>query len=162
MLDEDKLPDLFPRWGALARESAKEETLLFIENTFLGGGTLSDLFTSNVAYVDDVMAQLYDIPSPSEPWAQVELDPSERAGLLSRIAFLAGNAHEANGPPPLRGVYVMERVLCEPRPSPPANADVSTPVADPNQGPLTNLHLFEQRAAPSPCQGCPARLDGLG
>ena len=162
VLDEDKLPDLFPMWGALARESAREETLLFIENTFLGGGTLSDLFTSNVAYVDDVMAQLYDIPSPSEPWAQVELDPSERAGLLSRIAFLAGNAHEANGSPPLRGVYVMERILCEPRPSPPANADVSTPSADPNQGPMTNRELFEQRVAPSSCQGCHVRIDGFG
>ena len=162
VLDEDKLPDLFPMWGALARESAREETLLFIENTFLGGGTLSDLFTSNVAYVDDVMAQLYDIPSPTEPWAQVELDPSERAGLLSRIAFLAGNAHKANGSPPLRGVYVMERVLCEPRPSPPANADVSTPVADPNQGPMTNRDLFEQRVAPSACQGCHVRIDGFG
>jgi hypothetical protein len=162
VLDEDKLPDLFPMWGALARESAREETLLFIENTFLGGGTLSDLFTSNVAYVDDVMAQLYDIPSPTESWAQVELDPSERAGLLSRIAFLAGNAHEANGSPPLRGVYVMERVLCELRPSPPANADVSTPVADPNQGPMTNRDLFEQRVAPSTCQGCHVRIDGFG
>ena len=101
-------------------------------------------------------------PSPTEPWAQVELDPSERAGLLSRIAFLAGNAHEANGSPPLRGVYVMERVLCEPRPSPPANADVSTPVADPNQGPMTNRDLFEQRVAPSTCQGCHVRIDGFG
>ena len=162
VLGEDKLPDLFPMWGSLARESAKEETLLFIENTFLGGGTVEDLFTSNVAYVDDVMAQLYDIPSPTAPWSQVELDPVERAGLLSRIAFLAGNAHDANGSPPLRGVYVMERILCEARPSPPANADVSTPVAAPNQGPMTNRDLFEQRVAPSACQGCHVRIDGFG
>ena len=162
VLGEDKLPELFPMWGFRTRESAKEETLLFIENTFLGGGTVNDLFTSNVAYVDDVMAQLYDIPSPTEPWSQVELDPAERAGLLSRIAFLAGNAHDANGSPPLRGVYVMERLLCEPRPSPPANADVSTPVAAPNQGPMTNRDLFEQRVEPSTCQGCHVRIDGFG
>ena len=162
VLDEDKLPELFPMWSLRARESAKEETLLFIENTFLGGGTVKDLFTSNIAYVDDVMAQLYDIPSPTEPWSQVELDPAERAGLLSRIAFLAGNAHDANGSPPLRGAYVMERILCEARPSPPANADVSTPVAAPNQGPMTNRDLFEQRVAPSTCQGCHVRIDGFG
>ncbi len=162
VLGEDKLPELVPMWSAGARESAKEETLLFIENTFLGGGTVNDLFTSNIAYVDDVMAQLYDIPSPTEPWSQVELDPDERAGLLSRIAFLAGNAHDANGSPPLRGVYVMERILCETRPSPPASADVSTPVAAPNQGPMTNRDLFEQRVAPSACQGCHVRIDGFG
>ncbi len=162
VLDEDKVAELFPMWGPQARASAKEETLRFIETTFFEGGTVEDLFTSNLAYVDDVMSELYDIPAPSEPWAQVELDPTERAGLLSRVAFLAGFAHEANGSPPLRGVFVMERLLCEPRPSPPANADTSVPEPDPNAGPVTNRDLFEERVAPSACQGCHVRIDGFG
>lgn len=162
VLGEDKLPELFPMWQGLVRQSAKEESLLFIENAFFDGGTVNDLFTSNVAYVDDVMAELYDIPSPSEPWSPVELDPQERAGLLSRIAFLAGNAHDANGSPPLRGVYVMERLLCEVRPSPPANANLSPPEADPDRGPMTNRQLFEERTAPPSCQGCHIRIDGFG
>jgi hypothetical protein len=162
VLGEDKVPELFPMWQGPVRESAKEETLRFIENTFFDGGTAKDLFTSNVAYVDDVMAQLYNVPSPSQPWSQIELDPQERAGLLSRIAFLAANAHEGNGSPPLRGVYVMERLLCELRPSPPADADTSPPEADPNQGPMTNRDLFEQRVAPPSCQGCHVRIDGFG
>lgn len=162
VLDEDKLSELFPMWQGPVRESAKEETLRFTENTFFNGGTVKDLFTSNVAYVDDVMAELYDVPSPSESWSEIELDPQERAGLLSRIAFLAGNAHDANGSPPLRGVYVMERLLCEPRPSPPANANLTPPEADPDQGPMTNRELFEQRVAPPSCQGCHVRIDGFG
>jgi hypothetical protein len=81
---------------------------------------------------------------------------------LSRIAFLAGNAHDANGSPPLRGVYVMERLLCEPRPSPPADADLSPVEADPDQGPMTNRQLFEQRTQPASCQGCHVRIDGFG
>jgi hypothetical protein len=162
VLNEDKLLELFPMWGWQARESAKEETLRFIEKTFFDDGTVEDLFTSNVAYVDTVMAELYDVPSPGEPWAEVELDPAERGGILSRIAFLAGNAHEANGSPPLRGVYVMERLLCEQRPSPPANANVSAPMADPEQGPMTNRELFEERVAPPTCQGCHVRIDGFG
>ncbi|MFW2389627.1 MAG: DUF1592 domain-containing protein [Polyangiales bacterium] len=162
VLDEDKVPELFPMWGPQARASAKEETLQFIENTFFNEGSVEDLFTSNVAYIDPVMSELYDVPEPSESWQEVELDPSERAGLLSRVAFLAGFAHEANGSPPLRGVFVMERILCEPRPSPPANADTSAPQADPDQGPMTNRDLFEERVAPSACQGCHVRIDGFG
>ena len=162
VLGEDKVSEMFPMWSGPVRESAKEETLLFVENTFFEGGTVKDLFTSNIAYVDDAMAELYDIPTPSEPWSQVELDPLERAGILSRIAFLAGNAHDANGSPPLRGVYVMERLLCEKRPSPPADANISPVVADPNQGPMTNRQLFEQRVSPSACQGCHVRIDGFG
>ena len=162
VLGEDKLPELFPMWSGQAQQSAKEETLRFIEHQYFEGGTVEDLFTSNVAYVDSVMAELYDIPAPMEPWSLVELDPTERAGVLSRVAFLAGNAHDANGSPPLRGVYVMDRILCEPQPSPPADADTSPPVADPNQGPMTNRELFEQRVASSSCQGCHVRIDGFG
>jgi len=162
VLAENKLPELFPSWSDQAQRSAREETLRFVEGTFFGGGTIEDLLTSPVAYVDDVMAELYGVPAPAEPWSPVELDPSERAGILSRIAFLAGNAHEANGSPPLRGIYVMERLLCEPRPSPPANADLSPPMADPERGPVTNRDLFEERVAPSNCQGCHVRIDGFG
>ena len=162
VMGEDKVPEMFPMWSEQARDSAREETLRFVEHQYFNGGTVGDLFTSNVAFVDPIMAEIYGVPAPAAAWEQVELDPTERGGLLSRIAFLAGNAHDANGSPPLRGVYVMERVLCEPRPSPPANADVSVPEADPNQGPMTNRELFEQRVAPSSCQGCHVRIDGFG
>jgi hypothetical protein len=162
VLGESKVPELFPMWSSQAQQSAREESLLFVENTILEGGTVTDLFTSNVAYVDDITAELYGVQAPTEPWSQVQLDPNERAGILSRIAFLAGNAHDANGSPPLRGVYVMERILCEPRPSPPANVDTSVPEADPELGPMTNRELFEERTAPPACQGCHVQIDGFG
>lgn len=162
VLDESKVPEMFPLWGSQAQQSAREESLRFVENTVFDGGTVSDLMTSNVAYVDDITAELYGVQAPAAPWGQVQLDPNERAGILSRIAFLAGNAHDANGSPPLRGVYVMERILCEARPSPPANADLSVPEADPNQGPMTNRELFEERTSPGSCQGCHVRIDGFG
>ena len=162
VLDEEKDPELFPRWDAQVRQSAKEETLLFVENLFLDGGTINDLLTSNVAYVDDVLAGLYGIPAPLTPWSEVSLDPTQRAGLLSRFAFLSGGAHAANGSPPLRGVYVMERFLCQKLPAPPPDADTSTPTAEPGQGPFTNRELFEQRTSSSSCQGCHTRIDGFG
>ncbi len=162
VLGEDKLPDEYPMWGSLAQQSAREESLRFAENTVMAGGTVDDLLTSTVAYLDDVTAELYGVNAPNEPWGEVQLDSTERAGILTRVAFLAANAHEANGSPPLRGVFVMDRILCEPRLSPPADADVSIPEADPNLGPMTNRDLFEQRVAPPSCQGCHVRIDGFG
>ena len=45
VLDEDKVQELFPMWqGSPVRESAKEETLRFIENTFFDGGTVEGPF----------------------------------------------------------------------------------------------------------------------
>ncbi len=162
VLDEDKVPAQFPMWGEQTKASAREESLRFIENVILDGGTVTDLFTSNVAYVDEAMAELYGVEAPREQWGRVELDPNERAGILSRIAFLAAHAHDANGSPPLRGVFVMDRILCEPRLSPPADADISPPQQDPNQGPRTNRELFEERVAPDTCRGCHVRIDGFG
>ena len=162
VLGEDKVSDQFPMWNEFVKQSIYEESVLFVENTFFDGGSLDDLLTSNVAYLDSATADLYGVAPPTEPWGRVELDPNERGGILSRLAFLAGNAHEANGSPPLRGVFIMERLLCEPRPNPPANADVSVPVPDEDEGPSTNRELFEERTAPASCQGCHVRIDGFG
>ncbi|MEM7435297.1 MAG: DUF1592 domain-containing protein [Myxococcota bacterium] len=162
VLGEDKLPGEFPMWSDGAKQSAREESLRFLENTIFDGGTVRDLLTSTVAYVDDVTAELYGVNAPSQPWSQVELNPAERAGILSRVAFLAGNAHEANGSPPLRGVFVMDRILCEPRLSPPADADLTAPEPDPGAGPMTNRELFEERVSPANCQTCHVRIDGFG
>lgn len=162
VVGEDKIPEQFPLWSETAKTSAREESLRFIEGVVFGGGTVADLLTSTVAYVDEATAQLYDVNPPIESWGEVQLNPAERSGILSRIAFLAGNAHEGNGSPPLRGVFVMDRILCEPRLSPPANADLSPPEQDPNVGPQTNRELFEERVAPSDCQTCHVRIDGFG
>jgi hypothetical protein len=162
VLGEDKLPEQFPNWNEQVREAALEESLLFAESIVFGGGTLRDLLTSNVGFIDSTLAPLYDVEPPAYDWEPVELDPEHRAGILSRIAFLAGNAHAGNGSPPLRGVAIMERLLCEPRPSPPADADLSPPTIEPGQGPLTNRELFEIRTSPPQCQACHVRIDGFG
>ncbi len=162
VLGEDKLPEQFPLWNEQVRQAALEESLLFAESVVFDGGTLADLLTSNVAFLDSTLAPLYGVEAPAYDWEPVELDPERRAGILSRIAFLAGNAHAGNGSPPLRGVAVMERLLCEPRRSPPADADTSPPSIEPGQAPLTNRDLFEIRTSPPQCQSCHVRIDGFG
>lgn len=159
--DEDKIAD-FPLWNDTVRESAREESQRFAEHAVFGGGGLRALFSSSVAFIDESLAPIYEVDAPSEPFGEVALDPNTRAGILTRIAFLGGHAHEAVGSPPLRGVFVMERLLCEPRPSPPGDADTSPPMQRFGEGPFTNRQLFEQRTSPSLCLGCHRRIDGFG
>ena len=55
------------------------------------GGTLRDLLTSRRAWVDGEMARIYGLAAPADRRAWDESSsPSERAGLLTRVAFLAG------------------------------------------------------------------------
>lgn len=148
-----------------AQASAHEELRRFVgAEIFEGDGTLASLFTSRRAFVNSTLAGLYGVEGPSSPaeWREVTLPEDERAGLLTRIGPLASHAHAGNSSPPLRGVYLMERVMCEQRPSPPPDADLSPPVAMPGSGPQTNRDLFEARTAPATCQGCHVRIDGMG
>lgn len=166
ILDEEhvtRAPDLYPTWDPALRDSAKEELERFVEHTiFDGEGTLSALLTSPETELDSRLARVYGVDAPSSGWMPVTLPADQRAGLLTRVGFLAAHAHSGNGSPPLRGVYIMERLLCEARPSPPPDANVSPPQQTPGEAPRTNRELFEERTSPPECNGCHVRIDGFG
>jgi hypothetical protein len=158
-----RTPEIDPKWTPATPISAEHETELFVENVLASHGTLHDLLTSQNAWVDGETARIYGLPAPADPTAFTAAAlPSERAGLLTRIAFLAGTSHRGGTSPPIRGNAVLLRMLCEPPVSPPPNADLSMPMAPPNSGPETTRMLFEQRTAPAQCQACHVSLNGIG
>ncbi|MBX3247374.1 MAG: DUF1592 domain-containing protein [Myxococcales bacterium] len=154
---EAKLPEVVPEWSPAVAAAAREESLRFAEHVFYEG-SLSDLFTSRTGFVPPELASIYGVAPSSEA---IELPP-ERAGILTRVGFLAGEAREANGSPPLRGVFVLSRLLCANIGAPPADADTSPPRVDETMGPQTNRMLFEERTSPAACQSCHERIDGIG
>jgi len=161
VIDEPKDAIMFPAWGPELRDSVREESDRFVGSVFDGDGTLRTLFTSRRAWVDGPLADLYGLDPVSE-WTEVELPAGERSGILTRADYLAGHAHETNGSPILRGVFIIDRLLCRDLGAPPVDADTSLPEPDPEAGPMTNRMLFEERTSPDVCQGCHAFIDGLG
>ena len=159
-----RTPEVDSSWTPATQASAFTETQLFVQNVLEQGGTLRDLLTSPRAWVDGEMSRVYGLPAPADPtaWAEVTLPASERAGLLTRVSFLAGNSHRGATSPPVRGNAIQLRLLCELPLSPPPGVDLSQPVAAAGAGPETNRTLFEQRTAPAYCQACHAGLNGLG
>jgi hypothetical protein len=159
-----RTPEVDPNWTTATQASAFTETQLFVQNVLGQGGTLRDLLTSPRAWVDGEMSRVYGLPAPQDPsaWSEVTLPSSERAGLLTRASFLAGNSHRGATSPPVRGNAIQLRLLCELPISPPPGVDLSQPMADAGAGPETNRTLFEQRTAPAYCQACHAGLNGFG
>jgi len=160
---QTRVPELFPSWSAATQASAYEELLRFTERAvFDGDGTLAGLFLSRDTEVDPLLADIYGVQGPTQAgsWAQVSLPETERAGLLTRVGFLAAHAHSANGSPPLRGSYVMQRIFCQPVDPPPPGTDTSLP-AEPDED-ATNREIFEAKTAPPACAGCHAMLNGFG
>ena len=153
-----------PAWTAATQASALRESELFVENVLGQGGTFRDLLTSRRAWVDGEMARVYGLPARVDrtEWAPVVLPGAERAGLLTRTAFLAGYAHAGATSPPVRGNAIELRILCSLPISPPPGVNVSQPMVPPGSGPATNRTLFEQRTAPAACQSCHTELNGFG
>jgi hypothetical protein len=160
LLTQNKDSDTYPGWTDSLRDSMAKESNLFVEHVFgkEGSGTISELLTSTTSFVDKELGDLYGVKG--DDFEKVELPP-ERAGILTRGTFLASQAHSTNGSPPLRGVAVLDALLCDRPPPPPPSANTATPVNDPN-APKSNRELFEERTAPAGCQGCHKSINGIG
>lgn len=119
--DLDKDPAMFPEWRREIGAMMQEEALLFLDAVVVGGGGVADVLTSTKAFVNADLAKIYGVPGDfGAEYQEVELDPTTRAGLLTRAGFLARNA-TLNEPDPIhRGVFINLDVICRPLTSPPA------------------------------------------
>ena len=125
-----KDPDVFVYMSDLLGASAKEETLMGVENlVFTEDGSYLDLFMTRTTYVDKTLAALYAVESPSrDGFGEITL-PVEggRRGFLGQAAFLAPNAHAVSTSATRRGIFVRDVLLCQPIPDPPADANTAIP-----------------------------------
>ncbi|HKO51947.1 MAG TPA: DUF1592 domain-containing protein, partial [Polyangiaceae bacterium] len=85
----------------------------FFKELVFKGGTLNDLFLSNVAFVTRDTAAVYGLDPAAygaEP-VRVELDPKQRPGFLTRAGFLSTFSNYGATSPILRGAFISGRIL---------------------------------------------------
>ena len=152
---------VYPDFDSELRQASRDELDLFVEHhIFDGAGTVRALLTGTETYVNAPLAELYGIEGVTGGWEPVHLDPSERSGILTSAGFLAGQAHQVNPSPVLRGVFVLGQVLCSPTPPPPPDVDTTVPEEVDVVG--TNRDRYEQHATDAQCASCHTRIDGVG
>lgn len=113
----------FPAWGADMSATLKAEAELFIKDvTVTTNKGLNELLTAPYTFVNDRTAPLYGVSGTfTSAFTRVNLDPSQRAGLLTQIGFLASKASLRETDPIRRGVFVNLKVICSDLPPPPMN-----------------------------------------
>lgn len=152
---------LFPTWSPALRDLMREETARFVDSViFDEGGDLGALLTASHTFVNPELATFYGVPVPqSGDFERVDLDPSQRAGLLTMGSLLTINAHSNQTSPVHRGKLVREVFLCDVMPPPPANVMITVPAPDPNS---TARDRFAQHSADPACKGCHVLMDPIG
>lgn len=165
---EDAIKDdaLFPEYGPALQAAMRTELEAFVRRVVLTeGGTFQDLLESRWAYVNAELAELYGVANgPSgQDWAWVELPATERAGILTRAAFLTVFASAKVQSPIRRGVFVIEELLCGELGDPPPNANDVPVVGGTVEGVVRTVRQdVEARTSGDTCAGCHSVINPTG
>ncbi len=138
--------------GAL-RESMRSEAGEFIAHVYGGMANLHELLLSSTSYVDNSLALLYGLAPTQAGFVRVELDPTNRAGVLTQLGTLTRFNN-----PTQRGLLVQNRLLCSQVPPPPPGVDTSLEI-QPNQ---TRRQAWEEHIANPACAACHRLMDPIG
>lgn len=165
VLRQNKDAATYPEWNDELRFGLRDEIDAMIEEAIFGGGDarLSTLLSTTTTRVDANVAALYGIAAPAGGRDDlIQLPGAERAGVLTSGAFLSSRAHQVFGSPVLRGVFILDRFLCEKPPPPDPSIDVTPPDETDQTEPTTNRSRYAQHTFDETCQGCHAGIDGIG
>ena len=157
-----KDPSYYPEWSPELAEAMVAETRRFSQIVVLqGDGKLETLLTANYSYLDEPLFELYGVEPPPghNAGVPVQLDPNERAGLLTQAGFLTEHALTNASGPIQRGVEVRTNIFCSPPPPPPPGVDAIPPEIDENS---TTREIFEQHTEDELCAACHLLIDGVG
>ncbi len=165
----NKDPDLYPEFSPALLDAMRIEAEALVDRAVLQEDSkgFEDLLTSREAYVNASLASLYGVQGPADDdtWEWVTLPQEERAGILTRAAFLSVHAGQRVQSPIFRGVYVLEEILCADLGDPPPTAN-DTPIEegdDPEGGPLTVREAVDARTMDdATCAACHALINPTG
>jgi hypothetical protein len=160
----DKDATLFPTWNDALKTALAQQTERFIEGVIKDGdGKLETLFTGSFSFFSGPLYELYGLPKPAAAaatsWAKVDLNPEQRAGLLTQAGMMAGLAHENRTSFILRGKLIREALLCTDVPPPPAGVDTSEMNIPPT---ATAKERSELHRRMPQCASCHAVFDPIG
>lgn len=165
--------DTFPGFGEGVAEDLKQESKHFIQDIlFKQDRGFTTIMSAPYTYANDRVRTLYGVAGGSgnaTEFTRLELDPTQRAGVLTQIGFLAANGEQDTPNIIIRGVHIARKVLCAALPPPPKNVP-PLPAIQPNS---TNRQRVETATKEAPCSSCHStiinplgfaleHLDGVG
>lgn len=159
----EKSAELFPDWNDQVADSLRSSASKFVDHVFWDlDGSLDALLTDTGAYVDAKIAPLYGVTAAKADMQLMQTDKAQRSGILTQAGLMAAFAHETTDSPVLRGVFVMDRLLCTAPPPPPPGVTGSITETDTQSAPMTTRDRFAMTHEQGDCASCHHTIDGFG
>ena len=155
--DVYKDPNKFPGFDPAMNSMMATETMMFIEEVvFKQNGDLATLLTAPYTFVNAALAPFYGVAGQfGDEFVKVDLDPSQRAGVLTQIGFLASNAGAFENDPIHRGVFMNLQLLCTGLPPPP---NMVPPLPPPVEGESLRERITRHTGKGTCGEGCHGTL----
>ncbi len=151
----------FRIYGDGMEQAMLEETRRFFRYVYEQNRSVSDFIDSDYSFINDKLAQLYELPQPSDGGWRLTQFPqsSKRGGLLTQGSVLTLTSNGVETSPVIRGVWVLDHFLGTPPPPPPE--EVPAIVPDLN-GATTVRQMLEKHRSDKACMQCHRKMDPLG
>jgi hypothetical protein len=153
---------LFPELDATLASALGEELNRFVLAAVKkGAGGFEALIKGRDTFVNAPLAKLYGVTAnttSATSWVPVTLG-TDRPGLMTRAAVLAGFAGPTEPSHVRRGKFVRTQLLCGKIAPPPANAQAMQPAYPANATRRQKSEILQQT---QPCGGCHVQLDPIG
>jgi hypothetical protein len=156
---------VFPDDSPALRAGMRADVERLVDKVYADGGSLKALLTTNDAYVNAPLAKVYGVSGgpagPDSAW--VKLDPAQRAGLLTRSAFLAVYSNPTVKSPIRRGAQLVKGVLCLDIGEPPPNVN-NVPIPAESEAGVhrTVRETVSLKTKSSECAGCHSIINPAG
>jgi hypothetical protein len=165
----DEIPDIekqaepYPAFKPELKDAFRGEVEAFFNQVlWKGDGKLDTLLTAPYTFVNEPLAAYYGIKGVTgQAFQQVQLDPKQRVGFLTQGGLMSVLGVNDGGLNSLvyRGLFVRERLLCQPVPDPPPDAQSMNPPVTPA---TTARESSLARQAIALCGSCHGLMDKIG
>jgi hypothetical protein len=159
---KEKSETLFPTFDDKLRDAFFEEAALLFEDLFQNDRSVLELLDGDRVYVNETLAKHYGLTDVKGPeWRRHDgARAIGRGGVLTLASVLTKQAGASRTSPVLRGNWVVETLLGEKLPRPPANVPQLPEGEDTSK--LSVRQLVEQHTRDARCAHCHVRIDPFG
>jgi hypothetical protein len=161
--NHEKNEKVFPTFDETLRSDMFEETVRFFDDMFQNDRSALGLIDADYTFLNELLAKHYGIPNVTGPeWRRVDgIKKYGRGGLLGMGSILAKQSGASRTSPTLRGNWLIETLLGERIPNPPANVP-KLPEDESKDELLTVRQMVEKHARVAECAICHQRIDPFG